>query len=154
MQPNSFPGEELRACREARGVSVYEVFRNTRIPTRYVEAIENGMFQDLPGECYVVGFLRTYCAFLGIDPERFVDSFRASSRRPVVRFLRRRPDAALQRPMWLNELATWATILGIVALGWLTYTIVLRPQAQGPETRVQAGTVDLVLPPTPMDEGR
>ncbi len=149
MKQTSFPGEELRERREGMGLSVYEVFRNTRIPAQYIEALERGDISALPGECFTIGFLRSYCAYLGADPAPYIDLFRECSRPPAGRFLRRASTApSSPPPAWVGDLATWAVILGIVALGWLTYTVVFHPQPNGAETRVEAGTVEIEAPPT------
>lgn len=75
-----FPGSEIRQRRESLGLSVYEAYRHTRVPVKYIEIIERGDVAALPGECYSVGFLRTYCQFLEIDPDPYVDCMRAMSR--------------------------------------------------------------------------
>ncbi len=42
-------GEQLRLAREARGISLREISDQTRISTRYLEAIESGDLKRLPG---------------------------------------------------------------------------------------------------------
>jgi len=37
----------------------------------------------------------------------------------------------------------WAGIVGIILLGWLTYSFVFHPDNTPKDTQVQAGTVDL-----------
>ncbi|NIA14047.1 MAG: helix-turn-helix domain-containing protein [Nitrospiraceae bacterium] len=154
MKQASFPGEQLRQRREELGLSVYEAFRNSRVPAQHIEALENGQIEALPGECYAIGFLKSYCDFLQIDPAPFVDSYHEYSRPPVTRFLRRQrstPDTGM--PLWMRDVATWAAITAIVALGWLTYTVIFKPQSNTPETRVEAGTVEMVVPPVPGERG-
>lgn len=154
MKQATFPGEQLRQRREELGLSVYEAFRNSRVPIQHIEAIENGNIEILPAECYAIGFLKSYCDFLQIDSAPFVDSFREYSRPPVTRFLRRRrstPDTGM--PAWVRDVAAWAAITAIVALGWITYTLVFKPQPNTPNTRVEAGTVEMVVPPAPGKHG-
>jgi hypothetical protein len=76
----TFPGSELRARREELGFSIYEAFRKTRVPANYIEALEQGDILNLPATCYAAGFLKTYCEFLGLNPE--VPRVRASFRDP------------------------------------------------------------------------
>ncbi|MFP3345109.1 helix-turn-helix domain-containing protein, partial [Halomonas sp. SIMBA_159] len=47
-----------------------------RIRLRYLEAIEDGRFDDLPGSVYAVGFIRTYAEFLNLDTEEMVRRFK------------------------------------------------------------------------------
>lgn len=144
MRETAFPGEELRTRREELGVSVYEAFRSTRVPTRYIQAMERGDLDGMPDECYVLGFVSSYCAFLGVDRARYVDSFRACSRPAAVGFLR---GERVLPSTWLRSAAAWLVVLAIVALTWLTYTVIFQPQADITDTRVEAG-VEMVVPAT------
>ena len=158
MTETVFPGEQLRARREELGVSVYEAFRSTRVPTRYIEALERGEIEVLPGECFTVGFVSSYCAFLGVDSAPYVDSFRACSRPAAVGFLRsprgKRVEGLLPSS-WLRNAAAWLVVLAIVALTWLTYAVIFQPQADITDTRVEAGVemdVPSTLPEDAVDE--
>ncbi len=63
------PGEYLRRCREALGLSLADVCRQTRI--RSLGRIEDGRYRELPGERYVAAFVRQYAEVLGIrDADR------------------------------------------------------------------------------------
>ncbi len=48
-----------------------------RIRQSYLEAIEDGRVADLPGNAYALGFLRTYAATLGLNPDDLTRRFRA-----------------------------------------------------------------------------
>ncbi|HUF06066.1 MAG TPA: RodZ domain-containing protein [Candidatus Binatia bacterium] len=69
-------GEVLRAAREAKGVDLARVERDTKIRERYLSALERGEYRDLPGSVYTRGFLRNYGAYLELDPEYLIDLFR------------------------------------------------------------------------------
>lgn len=70
-------GPELRAGREARGLSLEQVATETRIPQRHLVTIENGAFNTLPGRTYATGFARSYAKLLGLDPDIIADRVRA-----------------------------------------------------------------------------
>jgi cytoskeletal protein RodZ len=59
-------GEQLRAAREARGLSLAEVAAETRIPQRHLQTIEAGDFAALPARTYAIGFARTYAKAVGL----------------------------------------------------------------------------------------
>ena len=61
-------GESLQRARLARGVTLEEAERDTRISHRYLEALENENFGLLPAPVYARGFLRTYARYLGLEP--------------------------------------------------------------------------------------
>jgi len=68
-------GNVLREAREARGWSLEEVSERTKIKRRYIQAMEEGSFDVLPGRVYVKGFLRSYAKLLGLSPEELIAGF-------------------------------------------------------------------------------
>ncbi|MCC6503538.1 MAG: DUF4115 domain-containing protein [Deltaproteobacteria bacterium] len=61
------PGEHLKREREQRGVSLARIFESTRVPMKYLEAIEADRIEGLPHPAFVKGFIRSYCKVLGLD---------------------------------------------------------------------------------------
>ncbi len=61
-------GAYLRDLRTRRGVSLDEVARTTRVAQRYLQALENDAFEDLPAPVFIRGFIRAYCQALGEPP--------------------------------------------------------------------------------------
>ncbi len=139
---------ELRASREAKGLSLDSASHKIRIPAKYLAALEQGDFRSLPSMTYGLGFLRSYCEFLGLNPEPYLDNFRASSQKPAIPRRERAREAVMQMP-WARELMTWAAVCALVAFGWLTYSVVFRPDADDSQTHVRAETLDrpMVVPP-------
>ena len=62
-------GAWLRGHREALGLGLDEVARETRIGRRYLEAIEGERYELLPAPVYARGFVRGYARCLGLDEE-------------------------------------------------------------------------------------
>jgi cytoskeleton protein RodZ len=73
-------GAYLRDMRERRGISLDEVSRRTRVPARYLEALEGDRFADLPAPVFVRGFVRAYCQALGELPDRALACLDAQGR--------------------------------------------------------------------------
>lgn len=69
-------GEKLRATREEKSLSVDQVARDTNIAKRYIVALEDEAFSEFPGEPYLVGFLRNYSDYLGLDAEEIVGLYK------------------------------------------------------------------------------
>ncbi|HUX21649.1 MAG TPA: helix-turn-helix domain-containing protein [Spirochaetia bacterium] len=69
-------GEKLRATREEKSLSVDQVARDTNIAKRYIVALEEEAFSEFPGEPYLVGFLRNYADYLGLDAEEIVGLYK------------------------------------------------------------------------------
>jgi len=62
-------GATLRKRRTLRGESLDSIHQHTRIPKRFLEALEENRFQDLPAPVYLRGFLKSYCDHLDVDFE-------------------------------------------------------------------------------------
>ena len=73
-------GRYLREQREAKGMSREEVSRSTRVPVSSVERIENDQFDELPGEVFVRGFLKSYARAVGVPQEEVLARYTASRR--------------------------------------------------------------------------
>ena len=70
-------GAQLRAAREALGLSVDQMAEDTRISTRHIANIDAGRFADLPGKMYAIGFSKTYAKRVGLDQEDVAAMVRA-----------------------------------------------------------------------------
>ncbi|GGJ04554.1 XRE family transcriptional regulator [Alicyclobacillus cellulosilyticus] len=75
-------GMRLKRERERLGLDLGRVQAETKIRTRYLEAIEAGDWSVLPGEVYARGFVRTYARFLGLDGSALLREFLDSSDQP------------------------------------------------------------------------
>jgi hypothetical protein len=62
-------GSQLRQAREAREWSLEHVQKATRIKRVFLEAIEAGRFEELPGLVQARGFVRSYANLVGLDPD-------------------------------------------------------------------------------------
>ena len=67
-------GSQLRAAREAQGLSLEQVYKATRIKAVYIEAIEANRIDELPGLVQARGFVRSYANYLGLDGETLATS--------------------------------------------------------------------------------
>jgi len=114
--------------------------------------LESGDLSVLPTGCYTVGFLKSYCRFLGLAHERYVVNYVSRSQTQSM-VLWRRPRSGAPAESRLGDLAAWLVVCGLVMLGWITYAVVVRPQAQREDTRVEAQTLE-VLPDDSAASGR
>ena len=70
-------GSSLREARVRRELTLGDVAEETRIRSRYLQALEDERFELLPGPIYAKGFLRAYADYLGLDSQLFVDEYNA-----------------------------------------------------------------------------
>ena len=68
-------GEVLRAERERRQLSIHDIEEATSIRALYIESIENGNYEKLPGDVYTKGFIKNYATFLNLDADSLVKQF-------------------------------------------------------------------------------
>ncbi len=61
------PGMVLRELREKKGYTRQRVANETNISLQYIMALEDDMFDEFPGEPYLLGFLKTYAEYLGVS---------------------------------------------------------------------------------------
>ncbi|HEY8767157.1 MAG TPA: helix-turn-helix domain-containing protein [Dehalococcoidia bacterium] len=73
--PPSPLGETLRRARTAKGITIEDAERVTRIPRKYLEALELDNFGILPAPVYARGFLRSYAGYLGLEPGELLPFF-------------------------------------------------------------------------------
>ncbi|MGI8925585.1 MAG: helix-turn-helix domain-containing protein [Tepidiformaceae bacterium] len=76
-------GNTLRAARTRLGLTIDEVAQETRIPARFVEALEDDAFHELPAPVYVRGFLRSYASFLRVDSAPLLAALAEASGAPL-----------------------------------------------------------------------
>ena len=62
-------GNFLREKREEKGISLTEVEKDLKIRKKYLQNLEEGNIDIIPGKTYLVGYLRNYGKYLGIDEE-------------------------------------------------------------------------------------
>ena len=67
---------ELSEARHRGGYSISDAAHVLRIQQHYLEALEEGRFDQIPGTTYTIGFLRSYAGFLGLDPDEIIDAFK------------------------------------------------------------------------------
>lgn len=80
-------GQQLRAAREAKGVSETEAGAATKILTRMIVAMESDDFSVMAAPTYAKGFIRLYAGYLGLRPEPLVDAYMsqyAAAPKPLI----------------------------------------------------------------------
>jgi cytoskeletal protein RodZ len=69
-------GEQLRAARERKGLTLERVADETNISKRYLAALEEEDFAIFPGDPYVIGFIRNYAEYLGLPSDELANSYK------------------------------------------------------------------------------
>jgi cytoskeletal protein RodZ len=69
-------GKTLQEARLGRGIDLTEVERVTKIRVKFLRAMEEDRWGDLPPAAYARSFLQTYARYLGLDDEALVEEYR------------------------------------------------------------------------------
>ena len=91
--------QRFRRAREAGNISIDQVARATRIKSRYLNAIEDGDFAQLPDGPASRGFIKNYARFLGLDPEEALLQFEAEFGIPILQLRDEVPPPPERVPM-------------------------------------------------------
>ncbi|KPF64740.1 hypothetical protein IP88_13545, partial [alpha proteobacterium AAP81b] len=128
-------GAALAAARVARGLTLADIARDTRVPLRHLRAIEADEHEALPALTYAIGFVKAFATAVGLDPEATAAQFRGETSKlphapsPIEAF----PDAARRLP----------------SAGLVTASVVIVVGVIGALSAWGAGLFDPALPTTP-----
>lgn len=119
-------GERLKRERELREVSLDEVSKGTKIARRFLEALENERWDQLPGGVFGRGFVRSAARFLGLSEENLLSEYdlaRGESAGAPAKPEERIPSP----PKWIPAAVALAVVvlLAVLAVGgryaWKAY---------------------------------
>lgn len=68
-------GDRLRKAREAKGLSIEDLHDITKIRVVYLASMEEGRFQELPGNVYIRGFIRSVARAVGEADDELVAEY-------------------------------------------------------------------------------
>lgn len=117
-------GQYLRSERERRQISIEELAQTTRIPIRILLELEADRFDELPGDVFVRGFLRSYARALGMDDSAVLARYGAlypSSEAPL-------PIPAIEPPEKGRRYGVTFAVVVLLVLFTLALSVVLRPR--------------------------
>ena len=102
-------GVWLRRSRETRKVDLEDAVRALRIRRRYLQALEMGDYEALPGPIQARGFLRNYARYLGLPTEEALARYDAEIRgQPLPVTQAMGIDLSEVESPGRNGLRTWA----------------------------------------------
>ncbi|MBQ9486669.1 MAG: helix-turn-helix domain-containing protein [Selenomonadaceae bacterium] len=68
-------GDILRKEREKQRMTIEDIENGTSIRASYIEAIEKGEYDKMPGRVYAKGFIKNYANFLKLNGDEIVKQF-------------------------------------------------------------------------------
>ena len=138
-------GEKLTQTRESKGYTIEQIARDTHIAKRFLEALESEDFTVFPGDPYLLGFMRTYSEYLGLEPEEVVALYKnlklQEQPAPIDELISKGPVRPVGRIVLLAVVV--AVALGVGGYFLLTSGLFSRDQtvAEDPVVAPPSGTV-------------
>jgi len=148
-------GAYLRQLREARGVSLDEIARATRVNSSYLHALEADDHGELPASVFTRGFIRAYCQTLGEPPDQALALYAgrgeavAAASAPSAPVMPRpvsAPTRTASEPTPRNRGPVLASFILLVVLGVALFAVTLALQS-GRESGGDRRTARPVTPP-------
>ena len=68
-------GSYLKSERELRGVTLDELHSKTMIPVRFLQALENNQFDELPGQVFIRGYIRSIAKVIGAQEDEVLSTY-------------------------------------------------------------------------------
>ncbi|SVB80081.1 uncharacterized protein METZ01_LOCUS232935, partial [marine metagenome] len=68
-------GAYLKSERELRGVTLEELHSKTKIPVRYLKALEKNQFDKLPEEVFIKGYIRSFAKIIGAKEDELLSTY-------------------------------------------------------------------------------
>ncbi len=121
----------LKALREASGLSLPDIFETTRVGLIYLAAVESGEFNRLPPPVYARNFIWEYARTVGIDEKPILDRYEKylESLKPTVK------ETEIQKP-WPETGARnrflFASLAAVIIAGALVSALFLYDRAGKP----------------------
>src|SRR5438552_3867783 len=135
-------GARLKKEREQRGVTLDDIALSTKIGKRFLQALEDEHFEQLPGGIFSRGFVRAYARHLGIDEEHAIADYLSATTPSSIEQTPQTPqnDLPVELAQQLEERESdrtarlpwglFAGLLLIVALGFALWGVYSRQKAK------------------------
>ena len=116
-------GTILRKAREDKSLDIDTAARETAITPEFIRGLETEDAAIFPGEPYMIGFLRNYAEYLGINPDTVLSLYRNKSiqESPI-------PDGLLvkQKPSFLKPLIILVSCIAVLAAAFIIVFVIIR----------------------------
>src|SRR3984957_2529190 len=111
-------GDILRRRRQQRGDDLQQIADYLCIRKSFLVALENSEYDELPADAYVIGFLRSYAAYLGFDGGDAINRYRGE-----MTGRRRKPVLVLPTPIVEGRTPSAFIMIGAALAAVLIYVL-------------------------------
>ena len=125
-------GSYIKHERELRGVPLEEISRITKIHIRFLEALEDNRFDELPGEVFIKGYIRSYANIIGSDVDEMLNSYEESIGNKLIE---KGPNSQSKSSITVKKYLGFV-IAGLSILALLFFTKFLILDKNNPTTKI------------------
>ena len=117
-------GETLRAAREQAAYSLAYVTSQTHLKADIIEALEQEKFDQLSGDVFIRGYIRTYSKLLGLDAEPLIAAYDKTKPEqpkittPIVQPRKKRRSAGVDPLVVWSTAAVVIIMVGLLVSWW------------------------------------
>lgn len=125
-------GERLKKARESQQISLEEISKKTRVPLKYIQAIESGNFSNLPAtKAHQLAYVREYAHTLQLNPASILYQFSQESNLTSLPTIHPKQGFSLWRINSISHMLKYVTVSMLLVgfVGYLAWQIngVLQP---------------------------
>ena len=146
-------GDQLRAAREEKGLSLEDIAAQTRIPRRHLESLESSDWDKLPAPTYTIGFAKSFASAVGLERSDIGEQLRAEmggQRAPMASTEVFEPaDPARTMPKGLVLGAVAAVLVLVLLMTWLSNRSLEQPDETANVAAAPAAEVPQPVAPPP-----
>ncbi|OEG00469.1 hypothetical protein BHF71_00760 [Vulcanibacillus modesticaldus] len=118
-------GQTLKELRIKKGLSIEDIQEMTKIRSRYIQAIEDGNLDKLPGQFYAKAFIKSYAEVLELDPA-ILKEYQESLPKPDLENIPIRSNYILESKTsklgnWLRVSLVYVLITMIIVFVYIFY---------------------------------
>ncbi len=140
-------GSYLRSERELRQISLEEVAQTTRIPLRMLQRIEEDHLDELPGDVFARGFLKSYASTVGLDEDDILERYSRREEKVEEDADAPAPLTAVTPPETGRRFGIAIALVILLILFTLALSIVLRPRQRDTPIELSQAPAALVDAP-------
>ncbi len=75
QESGSGEAEDLKTIREKRGITLQDIFHESRVSVKNLHAIESGNYSLLPPPFIAKSFIKTYANAIGVNAETIIGDY-------------------------------------------------------------------------------
>lgn len=121
LEPLTRVGERLKKAREQQNLTLQDIFNKTRIPLKYLEAIESARFSELPqAKAHRLAYVREYAEVLHLNPASVLYQFSQESDLNSYTPVHPRQGIRLWPVKSLSNIFRQVAV-GVLLLGFISY---------------------------------